>query len=91
MSILDELYEWYEMKAACHPERREAEKRFGEAWRRAEALMGEERTEELRNRVFEYMDDECRQDFQAGFRLGALLMQELHTPAPWSDHNPSRA
>jgi hypothetical protein len=27
------------------------------------------------------MDDECSRDFQAGFRLGALLMVEIYSTA----------
>ena len=80
MSILDELYEWYETKGSCYPRRREAQKRFGEVWDRTEKVLGEELGEELRSRIFDYMDEECSDDFQAGFRLGAQLMLELCLP-----------
>ena len=82
MSILDELYhEWYEMKSDCRLEKRAAEKQFGKLWERAERELGEAFAEELRNSIFEYMEEECNNDFRAGFRLGALLMQELYCPA----------
>lgn len=81
MALLDELYEWYELKSGCRPEKREAQKRFSEVWNRAERVLNEELGEELRNRMFEYMDEECSNDFQAGFRMGALLMLELQLPA----------
>ena len=80
MTILDELYEWHEMTKGCCPQRREAQKRFDKVWYRAEKVLGEELGEELRNRIFEYMEDECNNDFQTGFRLGVLLMQEVYIP-----------
>ena len=92
MSILEALYrEWYMVKSGIHPDTGAAQKQFGELWDKAEKQLGRDFSEELRSSIFDYMDAECGQDFQAGFRLGVLLMQELHTPAPWSDHNPSRA
>ena len=82
MSILDELYhEWYEMKSANHPETGDAQKRFHEIWERAEKVLDAECAEELWNRIFAYMNEECSNEFYAGFRLGALLMQELYSPA----------
>lgn len=85
MSILDALYEWHTMKPASQPGRREAQKRFSEIWRQAEKILGEEFGEDLRGRMFDYMDEECRGDFQAGFCLGAMLMSEVHaSAAPWS-------
>ena len=81
MNILEELYKWYETRRMdCSPERGEAQKRFNEVWARAEKVLGEELGEELRNGIFAYMDDACANDFRTGFRLGALLIQELHTP-----------
>ena len=82
MSILDELYhEWYEMKSANHPERGDAQKRFDEVWGEAEKVLGADCAEELWDRIFAYMNEECSNEFYAGFRLGALLMQELYFPA----------
>ena len=84
MCILDELYhEWYIMKSGNHPDMGEAQKRFGELWKKAAQELGDEFSEELRGSIFDYMNDECCQDFQAGFRLGAQLMLELQlTAAP---------
>ena len=79
MSILDELYhEWYEMKSARHLEIGEAHKQFDEVWGRAEKELDVECAEELWDRIFAYMNEECSNEFQAGFRLGAQLMQELY-------------
>lgn len=92
MSILEELYhEWYTSKSGVHPDTRVAQKQFGELWDKAEKQLDRDFSEELRYSIFDYMDEECCQDFQAGFRLGALLMLELHTPAPWADKNPAKA
>ena len=75
MSILDEIYEWYTMRTGYRLG--EAEKAFNEVWDRAEKVLGEEFGEELRYKIFAYMEEECSNEFQAGLRLGALLMQEL--------------
>lgn len=92
MSILEEIYhEWYTPKSGVHPDTRAARKRFSALWDKAEKRLDRDFSEALRGSIFDYMDAECCQDFQAGFRLGALLMLELHTPAPWADNNPSRA
>ena len=92
MSILDELYEWYEMRAGLSPRVGEMQKQFGNLWQEAEKALGEDLSEKLRSSIFDYMDEECTQDFQAGFRLGAQLMLELYsTAAPQQSPVPSAA
>lgn len=92
MRILEEIYhERYTPKSGIHPDTGTAQKQFGELWATAEKQLDRDFSEKLRGSIFDYMDAECCHDFQAGFRLGALLMLELHTPAPWADKNPSRA
>lgn len=84
MSILAELYEWYEsnkMKPGSYPNKSEAENHFSTLWKEAEEQLSQKLSEELRASIFDYMDDECYSDFQAGFRLGALLMLELQNAA----------
>ena len=81
MSILDELYQWYVMD---HPESQGDQKvreRFCDQWEKADQVLNEDFAEELRSSMFAYMVEEGRCDFKAGFRLGALLMQELYSPA----------
>lgn len=82
MNILEAIYEGYIMKTGYLPKKRTAEKQFGEVWEKAEKALGEEFGEELRGKIFDYMNDECSQEFQAGFRIGALLMAELYFAAP---------
>lgn len=82
MSILTKLYhEWYEMKSGERPDRGAAQKRFCELWAQAEARLDREFSEELRASIFDYMDDECCNDFRAGFCIGALLTAEVYTAA----------
>ena len=81
MSILDELYhEWYEMKSINRLEAGEEQRRFHEAWGRAEKAMDEDCAEDLWDKIFGYMNEECRNEFLAGFRLGAQLVMELKLP-----------
>ena len=82
MRILDEIYrEWYMMKYGNSRDKGEAQRRFSALWEQAHAKLDRDFSEELRNSIFEYMDDECSCDFQAGFRLGALLMVEIYSTA----------
>jgi len=69
------------MEEGNRPDTGDARKRFSALWGKAEDALDKDFSEELRNSIFEYMDDECTRDFRAGFRLGALLMLDLQHPA----------
>lgn len=84
MGILAELYEWHirdEMQRGCCPDKSEAEKHFNMLWKEAEKQLNREFSEELWDSIFAYMNDECCTDFQAGFRMGVLLMLEVRRSA----------
>ena len=81
MSVLDELYKWYVMDHPKYPGDPKVRERFCDQWEKVDQVLSKDFAEELQSSMFAYMVEEGRCDFKAGFRLGALLMQELYSPA----------
>ena len=81
MSILDELYSRYVMDHPLYPGDQKVRERFCDQWEKVYQVLNKDFAEELQSSMFAYMVEEGCCDFKAGFRLGALLMQELYSPA----------
>ena len=81
MSILDKIYDWYVLDNPKVPGDEGVRDEFCDQWEKADQILNKELAEKLQTSLYAYMEEESRHDFQAGFRLGALLMLELHIPA----------
>ena len=83
MCILAELYhEWYSPNAKRWEDGDDGAEEWvrNEAlWTQAEQCLDKDLFRELQMSVIELMDIETCRTFQAGFRLGSQLMQEIST------------
>ena len=79
MCILDELYhEWHSPREKPWEGEYEAWDHNEGLWMQAEKVLDAELFGELQRSVMDLMDLEAYHEFEAGFRLGAQLMLDLH-------------